>query len=166
MDHTGHSVIQLSKRFPQDWSLSLAENGVPKLAIILKEVLRVAGASDSLRQVIGMVKVGWGKVTVRRFEGQRDKGKLSSAISMTFCHRQRFHDRPLYRLMVTVPSFSRASSASRTGWRLISNLSAKSTSTKRSSGLKTSSRIAPRILLTTRRGAFFGILRLVCVLVG
>jgi hypothetical protein len=69
----------LSKHFPQDWSLSLAKNGVPKLPILFEELFGVPGAIDSLRQVRGMVKVGWRQVTVRRFEGQRDN--LSSAMS-------------------------------------------------------------------------------------
>jgi hypothetical protein len=51
----------LSKHFPQDWSLSLTKNGVPKLAIMFEEVLGVPGAIYSLRQVVGMVKVGWGR---------------------------------------------------------------------------------------------------------
>jgi hypothetical protein len=55
---------------------------------------------------------------------------------------------------MTVPSLSRARSASRTGWRLTSNFSANSTSTKRSPGWKTSSRIASRILLTKKNGTF------------
>jgi hypothetical protein len=53
-----------------------------------------------------------------------------------------------------VPSFSRARSVSRTDDRLTSNFSANSASPKWSPGLKTSSRIASRILLTTRNVAF------------
>jgi hypothetical protein len=36
---------------------------------MFEEVLGVPGSIYSLRQVIGMLKVGWGKVTVRRFKG-------------------------------------------------------------------------------------------------
>src|SRR5215469_5560836 len=53
-----------------------------------------------------------------------------------------------------VPSFSRASSASRTGDRLTSNFCASSTSAKWSPGRNTSSRIASRILLITKTGTF------------
>src|SRR6516165_5121941 len=61
---------------------------------------------------------------------------------------------PLYGLITSVPSFSRAMSVSRTGDRLTSNFSANSASPKWSPGLNTSSRIASRILLTTRNVAF------------
>jgi molecular chaperone DnaK (HSP70) len=53
-----------------------------------------------------------------------------------------------------VPSFSKARSASRTGDWLTSNFSAKPASAKWSPGLKTSSRIASRTLLTTTVAAF------------
>ena len=43
-----HAVVQLSKQFPQDWSLGLAENGVPKLPVMLKGELSVAGSGYSV----------------------------------------------------------------------------------------------------------------------
>src|SRR6516165_11732884 len=55
---------------------------------------------------------------------------------------------------MTVPSFSSASSASRTGDRLTWNLVARSSSGSQSPGLKTSSRIASRIFLITTVGVF------------
>src|SRR5215831_20060576 len=79
---------------------------------------------------------------------------LSSAMSKTSAADKGLTIAPLYGLIMTVPSFSRARSASRTGDRLTSNFSAKSASAKWSPGLKTSSRIASRILLTTRVGTF------------
>jgi len=70
-----HSVSQLSEHFAQDWPLGFTENAVPKMAAIFKGVLGVVASGYALRQFTGMVKVGWGEVTVRRFEGQSDEGQ-------------------------------------------------------------------------------------------
>src|SRR5262249_6408589 len=78
-----HSVVQLSKYFAQNWSVSLAKNAVPKLAIIFKEVLAAVAARCPFGQVIGMVKISWREVAVRRFEAREMRANLSSAMSKT-----------------------------------------------------------------------------------
>ena len=118
------------------------------------------------RQVIGIVEVRWGKMTVRWFNGQRDEGNLSSAMSKISSPDNGLTTAPLYGLITSVPFFSSARSVSRTGERLTSNLSASSASPKWSPGLKTSSRIASRILLNTRNGGLFGLLYIVCIFRG
>jgi RNA polymerase sigma factor (sigma-70 family) len=67
---TRHSVFQLPEHFGQDWPVGFAENTGPKIAIELEVLPRVACVFYPLRQVIGMVKVGWGEMTVRRFEAE------------------------------------------------------------------------------------------------
>ena len=54
-----HSVVQLSEHVAQNWSLSFAEETVPKLAMMFKVPLCVMVTPYSPCQVIGMVKVGW-----------------------------------------------------------------------------------------------------------
>jgi len=74
-----HSVVQLSKYFAQNWSVSLAKNAVPKLAIIFKQVPGAVAA----RYPLGQVKVGWGEVTVRRSHGQ-GRSKKPAVLSASF----------------------------------------------------------------------------------
>jgi hypothetical protein len=80
-----HPVFQLSEHFAQDWSFGFAKNAVPKMATIFKGVLGVVHLGYAIRQVIGMVKVGWGEMTVRRFEGQRDEGQPEVCNVQDFC---------------------------------------------------------------------------------
>jgi hypothetical protein len=77
--------------------LGFAKNDVPKTAIAFKVLLGAAETRHALRQVIRMVKVGWGHVTVRRFEGQRDEGQSEFRNVKDFCRGQRFHNCTLVR---------------------------------------------------------------------
>ena len=70
-----HSVVQLSEYFAQNWPLGLAEETVPKLAMMFKEVLGVVATPYSPGQPIGMVKVDRREVAVGRFKDQRDEGQ-------------------------------------------------------------------------------------------
>jgi len=70
-----HSVVQLSEYFAQNWPLGLAEETVPKLAMMFKEVLGVVATPYSPGQLIGMVKVDRREVAVGRFKDQRDEGQ-------------------------------------------------------------------------------------------
>jgi len=67
------------------------------MAAIFKGVLGVVDLGYPRCQVIGMVKVGWGEVTVRRFEGQRDEGHPEFRNVQDFCRGQRFHNCTLVR---------------------------------------------------------------------
>jgi hypothetical protein len=67
-----HPVVQLLKHLVQNWPLGFAEDAVPESAVTLKVILRVAGASHLLGQVMSVVQVDRGEMSVRRFEGQRD----------------------------------------------------------------------------------------------
>jgi hypothetical protein len=51
-------------------SLGFAKNAVQKMATVFKGVHGIADPGYALRQVIDMVKVVWGEVTVHRFEGR------------------------------------------------------------------------------------------------
>jgi hypothetical protein len=124
----------LSEHLAQDWPLGLTQDDVPKMAIAFKVLLGVLNARSSLSKVIGMAKVGRREVTVRQFEDKRDEANLSSATSKTSSADKGFTIAPFYGLITTVPSFSRARSASRAGDRLTSNVSANSTSPRRSPG--------------------------------
>ena len=67
------------------------------MAAIFKGVLGVVHLGYALRYIVGMVKVGWGEVTVRRFEDRRDEGQPEFRNVQDFCRGQRFHNRTLVR---------------------------------------------------------------------
>ena len=55
------------------------------MATMFKGVPGIADPGYALRQVIDMVKVVWGEVTVHRFEGQRDEGQPEFRNGQDFC---------------------------------------------------------------------------------
>src|SRR6516164_6103910 len=88
-----HSVFQLSEHFAQDWPLGFAKNDVPEMAIAFKVLIGTAQPRHPHCQLIGMVEVRWGEVTVRRLESQRDEGQPEFRDVQDFLCGQRFHDR-------------------------------------------------------------------------
>ena len=45
---TSHAIVQIPKRFPENWSLGLLKDDVPKAAVAFKSFLAAFGTRDSL----------------------------------------------------------------------------------------------------------------------
>jgi hypothetical protein len=133
---TSDSIVQLPKHLPKNRSLGVLEYNFPKAAIVFEVFFGAVAAGRFLCEPVGEVKVGWWKMTVGRLAANIIRANLSSAVSRTTAAAKGFTIEPLCGLVIVVPSFSRARSASRTGDRLTSNFCAKSTSAKWSPGLK------------------------------
>jgi hypothetical protein len=114
-----------------------------------------------------MVKVSRGEMRCAGLMAREMNANRSSAISKASSEESGLIIAPLNGLIMTVPSFSSARSASRIGDRLTSNFSTNSASVRRSPGLKTEfahrqlplpaiGRDIPHSLLTGRRVFLFG----------
>lgn len=94
---TSGSVVQLAEHLPKNWASGFLEDDVPKPAIVFEVFLGTVGPCHLLGEPVGEIKVGGGKMAVRRFDGQSNEGQPEFRDIQNFFWRERLYDRPFIR---------------------------------------------------------------------